>query len=38
MYVTLSTPSIRQGENLNPVKTLRLRYDAWLAAHPEFKR
>lgn len=38
MYVTLSTPTIRQGENLNPVKTLRMRYDAWLAAHPEFKQ
>ncbi len=38
MYVTLSTPSIRAGENLNPVKTLRMRYDAWLADHPEFKR
>ena len=38
MYVTLSTPSIRPGENLNPVKTLRMRYDAWLAAHPEFER
>ena len=38
MYVTLSTPSIRPGENLNPVKTLRMRYDAWIKAHPEFKR
>jgi Family of unknown function (DUF1028) len=44
MYVTVSQPNhgpafnIKPGENLNPVKTLRLRYDAWLAAHPEFKR
>lgn len=38
MYVTLSQPSIQANENLNPVKTLRMRYDAWLQAHPEFKR
>ena len=44
MYVTVSQPNhgpafqIRDGENLNPVKTLRMRYDAWLKAHPEFKR
>jgi hypothetical protein len=38
MYVTLSTPSIKPNENLNPVKTLRMRYDAWIKAHPEFKR
>jgi uncharacterized Ntn-hydrolase superfamily protein len=44
MYVTVSQPShgpafqIKAGENLNPVKTLRMRYDAWLKAHPEFKR
>jgi hypothetical protein len=38
MYVTLSQPSIKANENLNPVKTLRMRYDAWLRAHPEFKR
>ena len=36
MYLTVSQPApdhgpnvIRAGENLNPVKTLRLRYDAW---------
>ena len=36
MYITASQPGdtkgpnqIRAGENLNPVKTLRLRYDAW---------
>jgi uncharacterized Ntn-hydrolase superfamily protein len=44
MYITVSQPNhgpafqIREGENLNPVKTLRMRYDAWLKAHPEFKR
>jgi len=44
MYVTVSQPNhgptfnIKAGENLNPVKTLRLRYDAWIKAHPEFKR
>jgi hypothetical protein len=44
MYVAVSQPShgpnfqIKAGENLNPVKTLRMRYDAWLKAHPEFKR
>jgi hypothetical protein len=25
---------IRGGENLNPVKTLRLRYDAWRKQQP----
>ena len=44
MYITVSQPNqgpnfqIKAGENLNPVKTLRMRYDAWLEAHPEFKR
>jgi uncharacterized Ntn-hydrolase superfamily protein len=44
MYVTVSQPNhgpnfqIKDGENLNPVKTLRVRYDAWCQAHPEFKR
>jgi hypothetical protein len=44
MYVAVSQPNhgpafqIKAGENLNPVKTLRMRYDAWLKAHPEFKR
>src|SRR5205085_10704655 len=38
MYLTVSQPSfpgpnaIKEGENLNPVKTLRLRYDAWKKA------
>ena len=44
MYITVSQPNhgptfnIKAGENLNPVKTLRVRYDAWMKAHPEFKR
>ena len=44
MYITVSQPNhgptfnIKPGENLNPVKTLRLRYDAWIKAHAEFKR
>jgi hypothetical protein len=44
MYVTVSQPNhgpafnIKPGENLNPVKTLRMRYDAWIQSHPEFKR
>jgi hypothetical protein len=36
MYITVSQPgdnrgpgAIKAGENLNPVKTLRMRYDAW---------
>jgi hypothetical protein len=39
MYITVAQPSlpdndrgpgaIKPGENLNPVKTLRVRYDAW---------
>ena len=44
MYITVSQPNqgprfqIKAGEDLNPVKTLRMRYDAWLRAHPEFHR
>ena len=44
MYITVSQPNmgpqfqIKGGEDLDPVKTLRLRYDAWLKAHPEFRR
>jgi hypothetical protein len=44
MYITVSQPNhgpafqIKPGENLDPVKTLRLRYDAWIKAHSEFKR
>jgi hypothetical protein len=44
MYLTVSQPNhgpafqIKPGEDLDPVKTLRMRYDAWIRAHPEFKR
>jgi uncharacterized Ntn-hydrolase superfamily protein len=44
MYITVSQPNhgpqfqIKPGEDLNPVKTLRMRYDAWLKAHPGFQR
>ncbi|HZT78032.1 MAG TPA: DUF1028 domain-containing protein [Vicinamibacterales bacterium] len=40
MYINVSQPApdhakgIKPGENLNPVKTLRMRYDAWRALQP----
>jgi uncharacterized Ntn-hydrolase superfamily protein len=40
MYINVSQPDashpkgIRDGENLNPVKTLRMRYDAWRKTQP----
>lgn len=41
MYITVSQPgadkglhAIRAGENLNPVKTLRIRYDEWRKKQP----
>jgi len=41
MFITVSQPgpdkgagAITAGENLNPVKTLRVRYDAWRKAQP----
>lgn len=41
MYITVSQPGadkgpgqVQAGENLNPVKTLRMRYDAWRKAQP----
>jgi hypothetical protein len=40
MYINVSQPApdhkagIKQGENLNPVKTLRMRYDAWRKLQP----
>ncbi len=41
MYITVAQPgenrgagAIREGENLNPVKTLRARYDAWRKTQP----
>ena len=40
MYINVSQPApdhakgIREGEDLNPVKTLRMRYDAWRTLQP----
>jgi hypothetical protein len=40
MYLTVNQPergganAIKPGENLNPVKTLRARYDAWRRTQP----
>ena len=44
MYITVAQPSvagtdrgpgaIHAGENLNPVKTLRMRYDEWRKKQP----
>jgi len=39
MYITVSQPehgpnAVKEGENLNPVKTLRMRYDVWRRAQP----
>ena len=40
MYLTVTQPDqggpnvIKPGENLNPVKTLRMRYDAWRKSQP----
>lgn len=41
MYITVSQPGadkgpnqIKEGENLNPIKTLRMRYDVWRAKQP----
>ena len=40
MYINVSQPAadhaqgIKPGENLNPVKTLRVRYDAWRKLQP----
>ena len=34
MYLAVTNEDIQPAENANPVKTLRLRYDAWKKAHP----
>src|SRR4029077_17540824 len=40
LYLTVTQPhsggpnAIHEGEDLNPVKTLRLRYDAWRKTQP----
>jgi hypothetical protein len=45
MYINVAQPgpnngsgAIKEGENLNPVKTLRLRYDAWRKTQPSTYR
>lgn len=44
MYLTVTQPAsggpnaIHAGENLNPVKTLRMRYDAWRKTQPADKQ
>src|SRR5690349_13470338 len=44
MYITVTQPNqpgpntIKPGENLNPVKTLRMRYDAWRKTQPRSYR
>ena len=41
MYITVTQPAsggpnaIHEGENLNPVRTLRMRYDAWRKRQPD---
>jgi uncharacterized Ntn-hydrolase superfamily protein len=34
MYITVTQGNIRPDENANPVKTLRMRYDAWRKTQP----
>ena len=31
-YITVGDNDIKKGESANPVKTLRMRYDAWVKA------
>jgi hypothetical protein len=38
MYMAVTNDDILPTENANPVKTLRLRYDAWKKAHPPVRR
>jgi uncharacterized Ntn-hydrolase superfamily protein len=38
MYVAVTNDDILPAENANPVKTLRLRYDAWKKANPPVRR
>ncbi len=44
LYLPVSQPehgptyNIKPGEDLDPVKTLRMRFEAWTKAHPYFKR
>ncbi|HET9704842.1 MAG TPA: DUF1028 domain-containing protein [Vicinamibacterales bacterium] len=34
MYIAVTNDDIQPAENANPVRTLRLRYEAWQKAHP----
>ena len=38
MYVAVTNDDIQPAENANPVKTLRLRYEAWKKAHSLVRR
>jgi uncharacterized Ntn-hydrolase superfamily protein len=38
LYVAVTNDDIQPSENANPVKTLRLRYDAWKKADPLVRR
>ena len=33
MYISVTNEDITTSENANPVKTLRMRYDAWKKTH-----
>jgi uncharacterized Ntn-hydrolase superfamily protein len=33
MYISVTDQDIQPSENANPVRTLRMRYDAWMKAH-----
>lgn len=35
MYISVTNEDIQPAENANPVRTLRLRYDAWKKAHAQ---
>ena len=34
LYIDVTDENIREGENANPVRTLRMRYDRWKAENP----
>jgi uncharacterized Ntn-hydrolase superfamily protein len=34
MYISVTDNDLHPDENANPVKTLRMRYDAWMKTHP----
>jgi len=35
MYISVTDKDIQPGESANPVRTLRLRYDAWKKAEAD---